>query len=92
MRNINKEQFENLKKNGIFVFHSFSCWTCSHHIAEFSKMFEFDSVEVDSDIDYYESIGITITPTTRVYKNNEVVWEMTGMLFDSQIDKMRKLL
>lgn len=77
----------------IYVFHSPGCWTCQDHLENFEKHFpDFVLVDVSFDYDYFESIGVTLTPVTRMYKNGEVVYECSGMMFDTQIEEMRKCL
>lgn len=78
-----------MKKNGVFVFHSFRCFTCRDHIKNLKEhITHFYTMDYDDDVDYYESIGITITPTTVVYKDDVVVHSQIGMLFQTQINKL----
>lgn len=90
MRNISKEEFETMEKNGVFVFHSSHCFTCEEHIKTMSeKVVYFYLIETGEDVDYFESIGIRLTPHTRLYKNNEVVWKDQGAFYNLQIENLR---
>ena len=93
MYRISKDGFEAQKKDGVYIFESPGCFTCEHHIEEFQKfMKDFFVISTKEDPEFFESIGIEITPTTRIYKKNSMVWEKSGMLFDTQIEEMRKFL
>lgn len=86
---LSKDEFINMKKNGVFVFHSFSCWTCSSHIDNLKeRLGHFYTIEYEMDVDYFESIDVLSTPTTIVYKDNIPVYQKSGMLFESQINDM----
>ena len=88
-----KDDFEKLNKDGIFIFHSEKCWTCHNHIQEMKKLFpELFIIHYDNDVDYYESIGITQTPLTAIYRSNENIYQKAGMLFDTQLDELRRYL
>ena len=81
------------RHDGIYVFYSPNCFTCEFHIEKFSKQFPtFYAISTSEDIEYFDSIGIKITPTTRIYKSGNLVWEKDGMLFDEQLEEMRKYL
>lgn len=90
---LDKAGFESTKRNGVFVFHSSSCWTCDYHIENLERFVSFYSIDIEEDYDYYETnFGITTVPVTRIYQDGVVVWEMIGALFESQINEMRRLL
>lgn len=92
-RLLSKEEFEKLNKDGIFIFYSEKCLTCHDHILEMKSHFpEFFIVNYDLDVDYYESIGITQTPLTVVYKSNENIYQKAGMFFDLQLKELRRHL
>ena len=44
------------------------------------------------DPEYFESIGIKLTPETRIYKNDDLIFRKDGVMFDTQLDEMRKFL
>jgi hypothetical protein len=93
MFRLTKDGFEKQKKDGVYIFESPGCFTCSHHIELFKKfMSGFFVVPTKEDPEYFESIDIKITPTTRIYKNDKIVWDKEGVLFDTQIQEMRKFL
>lgn len=93
MSQLSKQEFVDMQKNGVFVFHSFSCWTCSDHIENLKGSVDFFyTVEYELDVDYFESIGIDATPTTIVYKNNEKLYQKSGMLFETQINDMLRFM
>ena len=80
-------------RNGIYVFHSPDCWTCQDHLENFEKSFkDFILINVESDRKFFENIGVTLVPHTRVYKDGEIIYEETGMLFDKQIEELKKVL
>lgn len=87
---LSKEEFQQInEKNGIFVFHSFRCWTCETHIKTLhEEISDFICVDFDSDPDYFETQGINSTPTTIFYKNDMVVYKQTGMMFTKQISEL----
>jgi len=90
---ITKDGFEAQNKNGVYVFHSPGCFTCEYHIENFKKfMNDFFIVSTMEDPDFFENDGIKITPTTRIYKNNQIVWEKSGALFDTQCEEMKGFL
>lgn len=85
--------FEAQKKDGVYIFSSPECKTCSDHITNFNKyMNDYFVLHTSEDPEYFEQLGIRLTPETRVYKKNELVWSKNGMLFDSQFDELRKFL
>jgi len=43
-------------------------------------------------VDFYIGMGIESTPSTIVYKDNEIVYKKNGMMFDTQINEMVKTL
>lgn len=91
--NLSLEGFQRQKKHGIYIFESPGCFTCSYHIEEFSKHFsEFYIISTLEDPAYFEFIEIGITPTTRIYKNDKLIWTKEGVLYDTQLDEMRKFL
>jgi hypothetical protein len=93
MLKIDKKQFS-MKKDGVFIFYSEGCWTCEYYIEEFQKEMEnFYIVDTSEDYNFYiEECGIELTPTTIVYKDDRPVWRKQGMLFDTQLEEMRKYL
>jgi hypothetical protein len=50
----------------------------------------FYLVETGEDVDYYETLGIHLTPHTRLYKNNVIVWSGQGAFYNLQIENLRK--
>jgi thioredoxin-like negative regulator of GroEL len=89
MQKVFKSDLINTKKNGVYVFHSFRCWTCRDHIEELKKHIgHFYTFDYDTDVDFCESLGILMTPTTVVYKNDIEICHFQGMLFETQIDKL----
>lgn len=94
MYNLTKDGYEaQKKKNGIYIYHSPGCFTCEHHIENFQRFSkEFFLVPTMEDPEFFENDGIRITPTTRLYKNNEKLWEQEGMLFETQLQDLRKIL
>ena len=93
MFNLTKDGFEAQKKDGVYVFTSPNCFTCKDHVENFQKyLSDFYVLPTSEDIDFFESIGIKLTPTTRVYKNNNLVHSVEGMIFDKQFEELRKHL
>ena len=91
--NLTLDGFKSQRKEGIYVFHSPGCFTCEHHIEIFSKHFSnFYMISTMEDPEYFESIGIKLTPETRIYKNNDLIFRKDGVMFDTQLDEMRKYL
>ena len=89
MKELTNSEFINMKKDGVFVFHSFRCWTCKDHIKELQdKISYFYTIDYDADVDLYETYGIKMTPTTVVYKNDVKVYQQVGMLFETQINQL----
>ena len=43
-------------------------------------MNDFFVLNTSEDLEFYESIGIKIAPTTRVYKKNELKYSVEGMV------------
>jgi len=79
--------------DGIYIFYSPDCWTCEDHLESFEKNFsEFVLVNVESDRKFYESIGVSLVPNTRVYKDGYVIYEQSGMMFEKQMSELRKVL
>lgn len=90
---LNRDEFVSIKKNGIFVFHSSSCYTCKDHIQNLKAHVNyFYTIEYEEDVDFYIGIGIESTPSTIVYKDNKIVYKKNGMMFDTQINEMVKTL
>lgn len=94
MHKLTKDGFESQKKpNGIYIFASLDCFTCTHHIDEFKKFSNsFYVVPTTEDPEYFINLGINITPTTRLYKNGEIVFEKSGMFFETQFNELRRVL
>lgn len=94
MFNLTKDGYEAQRiKNGVYIYHSPGCFTCEHHIDNFKKfMNDFFVISTMEEPSFFESDGINITPTTRVYKNNEMVYEKIGALYDVQYEELRKYL
>lgn len=87
------EGFQTQVQDGIYIFESPGCFTCSHQVEEFSKhCSSFYVVPTSEDPAYFDSIGIEITPTTRIYKCGKIIWEMSGVLWDTQLEEMRNFL
>lgn len=82
------------KFTGIVIFHSSGCWTCEQHIEEMNLNFsDITLVDVTKDLNYYiEEFGLDITPTTMVFQHGVEVWRKSGMLFETQLNEMRKFL
>jgi hypothetical protein len=93
MFHLTKDGFEAQVQDGVYVFESAGCNTCKDHIKQFQNfMKDFYIVPTKEDPGFFESIGIRITPTTRVYKSGKMLWNKEGVLFDTQLDEMRKYL
>jgi hypothetical protein len=83
-------QFKNNKKHGVYVFHAPGCFTCETHIKSMDEHIgNYNLIEVD-DVDYCESIGITLTPCTLVFKNDKEIFRKQGAFFITQIEELRK--
>lgn len=91
--NLTKDGFDVQVKDGVYVFTSPNCFTCKDHVENFQKyLSNFYVLPTTEDIEFFESIGIKLVPTTRVYKNDKVVCSVEGMVFDKQFDEIRRFL
>lgn len=91
-----KQAMEEKTLNGLFVFHILGCRGCvmlQHKIDEyFGDDFKYQMVECWEDKEYFLSMGIDDMPTSIVYKDSEVVWNMSGVLFDTQLADLKRNL
>lgn len=93
MNHVSSHSFKQMIKNGVFVFHSSGCFTCEEHIKTMEEqILHYYLIETSDDVDYFESIGINLTPCTVVYKNNEELWRKQGAFFTLQLDELRKYI
>ena len=93
MKKVSVEQFKEMKKNGVFVFHSLHCFTCEEHIQTMIReVKDFFLIDTGEDIDYIESLGIRLTPHTRYYKNDKVLWSKQGALYNLQIKELKNIM
>ncbi len=91
--NLTLDGFKKQIKNGVYIFISPGCFTCEFHLEEFKKQMNgFYIISTMEDPAYFSDIGIEITPTTRIYKQDKLIWSKDGVLFDSQLEDMRKFL
>ncbi len=88
---LTKDGFEAQRKDGVYVFSSPNCFTCRDHVENFQKyMSGFFVVDTSEDLEFYESIGIKIAPTTRVYKRDELKHTVEGMVFEKQFKELKE--
>lgn len=86
------QKFKTEIKNGVYVFHSPGCFTCEEHIKNMEEYItHFNLIEVD-DIDFYESIGIKLTPCTIVFKKDVELFRKQGAFFNKQINELREYI
>ena len=52
----------------------------------------FFVVDTSEDLEFYESIGIKIAPTTRVYKRDELKHTVEGMVFEKQFKELKEYI
>ena len=76
----------------IVVYYSSECNTCFDHINRIKKHFKIEQVDVSAKPELYDLLDIDFTPTTIVLKHDVEVFRKEGMMFDSQMDEMRKVL
>lgn len=93
MFKLTKDGFEAQKKDGVYVFSSPGCFTCRDHVEKFQTyMNDFFVLDTSEDLEFYESIGIKIAPTTRVYKKNELKYSVEGMVFEKQFKELKEYI
>jgi hypothetical protein len=96
MKEINRGQFETVikenKKNIVF-FRIESCGGCDFYLKEIKHnnidTSDWYMVTIGMDeISYYLSLGIDKMPVTRIYRNDKVIWEKIGVLFNLQFNNL----
>lgn len=93
MIRINSEQFDSKVKNGNYVFIVKDCWLCREYLRELRRQ-RIDTrdwylIDCAQDEDYYMDFHyLKDMPTTRVYKNNVIMYEKSGVLYEKQLNEM----
>lgn len=90
-----KEYSWKKNKNGLFVFTlRNSCGLCSRAVSEISNYDNLDSnfpeiieVACETEDELFE-IDLMIVPVFRLYKNDQIIWQKGGILYDKQIKEM----
>ncbi len=98
MINIDKSKFEEIIKEdklNVCIFTYDQCSSCDRYLEELKKYStsQFYMINIGMDIDYYiKSHKIGIVPNTRVYKSGKYIWVKSGVLYETQMEKLYSIL
>lgn len=86
---------DNSELNGVFVFIIKGCFQCINLINQLNQQnvdySDWKFVQVLGNLSYFgDDMELEDMPTTRVYSNGIIVWEMFGVLYPTQIKKLLK--
>ena len=91
-----KDLFHSIKLNGLYIFIIDDCIVCDQYIEKIKKnkyFTNFNLVNCLEDIVFYmEDVGLDDIPYTIVYNNNTRLYECGGILFDKQVNELRKYI
>ena len=93
MIKVNAEELEK-DLNGVVVFIVTDCVVCRNYLKELSNdnidTSDWKLFDCDENLAYsMDTLKLDDMPTTRVYKDGEVIWQMSGILYDLQINMLR---
>lgn len=80
-------------KNGVYIFYIDECIVCDEYLQALRESNintkKWYLVNCDEDEEYYmDKHMLKDMPTTRLYKDNVIMWERSGILYDVQINEM----
>jgi glutaredoxin-related protein len=78
---------------GLFLFVVDGCGSCDMMKTNLNKNnISYDVIECSPDVKYFLSIGLDDMPTLVYYKDGDEVYKKEGVLFDTQIQQLKKVL